>query len=344
MATKWSTSSPKVDLVFSCITDMKDDGFLENLPEFCKHVGKPGSYVFLILTVVQFVNLGEAFKDKGFKVAEHPFDIVYDTSTVQRKVMSDFPQRHSDIALICRYPGDHPDGFHPFHRNVDPDVSMQLHESGDSSLSSGDFDCRAHFASFINVSACRRKLKRPRSNAAFFSWEKNCELVTRIVQTFCPFQGLVIDPFPGPLTTALACFKSKRSCISVSAKTDGFKYARGRLRIHAATNATLEELEDYSRTAVKNAETLQQPTVEMETTVEDSEPPKQVDPQANIGPLTPSQNEMPPIPSSPFKRRRTEEQPEDALEEHSAAVDLAGLNGNFTMSLAGDEEEQEKNG
>ena len=247
MATKWGTSSPKADLVFSCITDVKENSFVENLPEFCKLVTKPGSYVFLITTVMQFVRLFQLFKDQGFKVSDHPFDIVYDISTVQRKTMSDFPQHHSDMALICRYPGIHPDGFHPFHRDQQIGESVQRSEEASSSQSSDDFDYGAHFASLLNVATCRSKLKRPRSNAPIFSWEKNCELVTRIVQTFCPFEGVVVDPFPGPLTTALACLKSKRSCVSISSECDGFNYALGRLRIHAAGNATLEQLEDFSR-------------------------------------------------------------------------------------------------
>ncbi len=238
----WTTDSKKVDMVFSCITDVQGEEFIQDLPDFCKLVLNPGSYVFLISTIPQFVSLGKRFKDQGFKVSEHPFEIIYDVSTIQRRTVADFPQRHGDIALLCRTPGDHPGGFNPF-RSDDDSVSHV------GNVDQEDFQVfkRIHFASLLNVTACRSKLKRPKSNAALFSWEKNIEVVSRIVQMFCPFEGTVIDPYPGPLTTALSCLKSNRACISISADIDGLQYAKGRLRIHASKGATMEQLDEFSR-------------------------------------------------------------------------------------------------
>ena len=250
----WTPRSRKADLIFSCITDINDEDFIKNLPSFCKLVLNPGSYVFLILTVHQFVALFNDFKNEGFKVSEHPFDIVYDVSTVQRRHMADFPQRHSDIALVCRSSGDHPSGFQPF-RITTQDSDGTPNDDDDDG---GEAMCRAHFASLLNVSACRKKLKRPRCNSALFSWERNYELIIRIVQTFCPFQGLVIDPFPGALSTALACLKASRECISISPECENIKYATGRLRIYATGTATMEELEDYSRPLKLDAQELAQ--------------------------------------------------------------------------------------
>lgn len=237
---QWATTSRKADLVFSCITNVEDEELINQLPGFSKLVLNTGSYIFLITTVHQFVHLSNCFRSEGFKVSDHPFDIVYDVSTIQRRNTADFPQRHSDIALICRSPGEHPTGFHPF-RSTACESDSDVSEESDNTI------CRAHFASFLNVSACRKKLKRPRSSSPIFSWERNHDVISRIVQTFCPFEGLVIDPHPGPLSSALACLKTRRKCISITPEYDDIKFAQGRLRIHASDAATMEELDIYSR-------------------------------------------------------------------------------------------------
>lgn len=240
----WSKKSSKADMVFSCITDVQDDKFIESLPGFCKLVMKPGSYVFLITTVTQFVALVDSFKKIGFKVCEHPFEIIYDVSTLQRRVLGDFPQKHGDIALLCCSPGAHPEQFHPFRQGQREE---DLKDRDDQSNETGDFIGRAQFASLVNVTSCRSKLKRPKSQAPLFPWEKNTDVITRIIQTFSPHKGLVIDPYPGALSTALSCLKCQRCCVSISPDDERRQFAIGRLRIHAAQGAGLDELDDYSR-------------------------------------------------------------------------------------------------
>lgn len=210
----WTAYSRKADLVFWCITNFEDEDLIRGLPEFCKLVLNPGSYVFVILTVEMFVELSKAFKEEGFKVSEHPFDIIYDVSTVPRRSTMDFPQKHSDIALLCRSAGEHPSGFHPFRSSTGNSETTYPEEASEDL-------CRAHFASLLNASSCRKKLKRPRSNAAIFPWEKSDEVISRIVQTFCPYEGLVMDPNRGALTIALACLKTGRQCISIGQECDG---------------------------------------------------------------------------------------------------------------------------
>ena len=57
----------------------------------------------------------------------------------------------------------------------------------------------------------------------------------------------MIDPYPGPLTTALSCLKSRRACVCISDDGKAFDYARGRLRIYASDSATMEDLDHFSR-------------------------------------------------------------------------------------------------
>ena len=251
-----------MDLVFSCVTDAEDQDFISHLPAFCKLVLNPGAYVFLITTVTQFATLIEPFKDEGFKVSENPFEIVYDVSTIQRRVISDFPQKQTDIALICRAQGDHPTGFHPFRSEKTPESSGEEQE-GDDGVEASDF---AHYTSMVNVSSCRSKLTKPKAKSPLYSWEKNVEVVSRIIQTFCPYRGTVIYPFTGALSTALACLRIKRSCICIASDSGGDKsnYALGRLRVYASGSASMSELADYSRKVttenIKDCNTNRSPT------------------------------------------------------------------------------------
>ena len=98
----------------------------------------------------------------------------------------------------------------------------------------------------MNVEICRSKLKRPNENIPLFPDEKNVELLSRIISIFTPSEGLVIDPFGGPLTTSLACLQTNRSCIKMDNSSEAMKYAIGRLRIFATPSATMEHLEMYT--------------------------------------------------------------------------------------------------
>ena len=98
----WSESSPRVDLVLSAVPTSISTDVLSKLPPFTKSVLKTGSYVFLIVSESQYLQLVQSFKELNFKVCDHPFNILYDTTTMRKRKSSDFPLRNSDIALLAR--------------------------------------------------------------------------------------------------------------------------------------------------------------------------------------------------------------------------------------------------
>ncbi len=213
-----NTSSPKVDLVVSSIPKETTDDELKELPIFCKNVLKQGSYGFFILSEKQFTFLNQAFEDTDFKVMEHSFKILYDTTTIQRRSTGDFPQRHGDLALMTKSQGMHPEGFHPV------------------------FDDHVKFSSMLNIKCCQNKLRKPKQIASLCTSEKSIDLFNHIIKMLTPTGGSVLDPIAGPMTASISCLETGRSCISIESNADYFKFAMGRTRIYATPQATMEHL------------------------------------------------------------------------------------------------------
>ncbi len=231
--TVWNSKSKRVDLVLTAIPSGVDNSpNATNLASFCKSVLKTGSYVFLILSQSMYSDYYHALSAAGFKVCDHAFSILYDTTTIKRRKTVDFPQNHCEIALVARSKGHHPSNFQP-------DFMRPQNIEEDS-------DNQSYFASFLNVEACTNKLKRPSQNSCLFPDERSVRLYSRIISTFSPPHGFVIDPIAGPLTTSLACLDTCRRCISLSPSDEALNFAVGRLRVYASPSATMQSLEMYS--------------------------------------------------------------------------------------------------
>lgn len=235
----WSQSSQRVDLILSALpSNVFDDQIVLNkLPAFCKSVLKTGSYVFFIIPEFLFSRFHTAFKEADFKVCDHGFNIMYDTSTMRRRRLTDFPQRHGELAFLAKTKGQHPTGFVPdFMTTPSTDDDDNNHCSHTS------------FASLCNIESCTDKLKQPHHNSALFPEERSVTLFQRIVTLLSPSGGSIIDPFGGALTASLACLNSGRQCISMDDRRDAFNFALGRLRIFATPSATMEMLDTYTET------------------------------------------------------------------------------------------------
>lgn len=228
----WKASTPRVDLVLSSVTSRTiDDSLATQLAQFCKAVLKTGSYVFLIVNESDFHKFCSSFSSTGFKCCQHAFSIVYDTSTMRLRKNRDFPQRSSELAFIAKTHGTHPARF-------EPDFV------GDS-MNQGDTKSPSAFATLLNVETCEKKLRRPNHNSPIFPDERSHDLFMRIIKMFTPPEGSVLDPFAGPLTTAIACLKTIRSCVSMDKPSDSLRYAKSRLRIFAIPKASMRDLGDY---------------------------------------------------------------------------------------------------
>lgn len=106
--------------------------------------------MFLIVNETQFLSMQHCFKDMGFKVCEHPFNILYDMTTMIKRKSSDFPHRHSYIALIAKTQERLPNDFVP-------DFAFPA-------MTDSRNECTPTFASFVNVENYSTKLKAPNAH------------------------------------------------------------------------------------------------------------------------------------------------------------------------------------
>lgn len=229
----WLPTSERVDLILSALPS--NFGLASSkrtpFPAFCTSVLQPGGYVFLVLNASQFLSFYQAFKEHGFKVSDDVFTIVYDTTQLRRRRTTDFPQSHTEFALIARKKGHNPSGFVPDFAAQQSDTEP-LH--------------RGLFASILNVEQCDKKLKKPGINTPLFPTERSISLHKDIVRLFTPCEGSVMDPFGGALSTALACLNTGRSCTIMDDTSEALDYAIGRLRIFATPTATMAHLHIYT--------------------------------------------------------------------------------------------------
>lgn len=225
----WTGDSPRMDLVFSTLPINCEESTLKDIPQFCKMVLHMGSYCFFIVTETQFATLSREFEKASFKVFNHSFQILYDLNTIQRRTNTDFPQRHGDIAIIAKTSGEHPSKYKP---------SFVIEDGGD----------QRRFASLTGVEACMDRLKKPSENVPIVIGEKSVSLYSHIIRMLCPPSGAVMDIIAGAFTTALSSLETGRKCICIEKNEISFKYALGRLRVHAVPGATMVDLADHSQT------------------------------------------------------------------------------------------------
>ncbi len=227
----WTSKSEQVDLIVSAISKTEDTDIVMAIPSFCKTVLKAGSYGLFIVSQAHFFMLFKLFKDGGFETIESPFVILYDRSTIQKRIIVDFPLKDSDVGLLVKTPGTHPAGYSPIFCEASSDLAR---------------DDVTVFASVINLKSCQNKLKPPNKMAVIRTEEKSVELYKHIIKMLSPPRGVVMDPLGGTFTCALACLDTGRSCISMEQDWGCFRYAAGRARIFATPEASMTQLEDYA--------------------------------------------------------------------------------------------------
>ena len=68
------------------------------------------------------------------------------------------------------------------------------------------------------------------SNINFHPTVKSLELMQYLIRLICPPKGIVLDPFLGSGTTAIACLKENRKFIGIEKNEEYVKIAQARIR------------------------------------------------------------------------------------------------------------------
>lgn len=148
----------------------------------------------------------------------HLFTIVKSMKGLQFHRLSAFPQNLVEYAVVARKNGMHPQNFTPDFESPYHRVSCSL---------------RRRFSAITNVPVTPNKLLFPGKKSVVRVEEKNVNLLTEILTTFCPEDGSVLDAFAGTMSTALACLETNRSCVCTEMDSECFRPAHERLRAKA---------------------------------------------------------------------------------------------------------------
>lgn len=68
----------------------------------------------------------------------------------------------------------------------------------------------------VNIEWARNKALKPETKKAFRGTEKSAQQIQRIIESFCPHGGKVLDFFEDTLRTAIAALATNRECILIS--------------------------------------------------------------------------------------------------------------------------------
>ncbi len=170
---------------------------IHELCKFMKRVLKSGAYVVLLIHFTMFQEWYEAMESSGILVMPEQYIITYDLESVKRRKLTHFTQSAHEVALVAKLPGAHPDSFLP------PFESMN--DDGNVSLS------RRH-SLITNIPVMKSPLTRNNSKVPFDTREFHPDLFQQLIDLLCPVGGSVIDPYSRTMTSAIACFRGKRSC------------------------------------------------------------------------------------------------------------------------------------
>lgn len=198
----------------SILEDKEIDGFVAH----AKNILISGGYVVMFTNVFQFMRWYHAFKKHDFKVMNYEAVFVKETETNRNP--NEFPLHNSEMALICKAPGDHP--------TFTPNFSERL-----------NLQCKGsrRRASFGNVPSTINKLLRPNTRSPIRVEEKNVSLLRELISLYSPIGGLVLDSYAGTFTTAIAAMQCHRAAIVVEKDDHCFRLAYDRLQLLAVNHS-----------------------------------------------------------------------------------------------------------
>lgn len=232
---QWSLDAPLIDLVIcrpppfptrsfvhSCRTNSQvnmelDKAEVGSFPEFCKSVLTPGGYFVVITPYFGYQEWYEAFYKCGFDLMPHPYVIMYDPSTIQKRPTTKYPQSFSEFALVGILPGTSERSFKPDFNSIFHAVNCKVER---------------RFAGIFNVPSVTSKLCRSNSRVPFDTSEQPTELLSELIDIFTPQGGRVLDAYAGAMSTAIGCLKTGRHCIALEKNKECFDAAFQRLRNH----------------------------------------------------------------------------------------------------------------
>ena len=195
--------------------DSIDDIHMDQFSQFARRVLKPGGYCLLFTSWQKLLKWSEALEKHSFILSKKGMTFVKKSSMLRSLTSLYFPQNALEYGIVAQKQGGGPTRFQPPY-----DEPYGLVKSQHS----------RRFNVIENIMPVRRKLKVPGSNnKPMRIEEKSALLLSELLHTFCPENGLVLDCYGGTLTTALACIATDRKAIVIEKDENCYREALKRL-------------------------------------------------------------------------------------------------------------------
>ncbi len=189
-----------------------------------KRFVKPGGYVVLIMPFYSFMEWYSAIYDAGLDVMGFPFIFGYDSTSIQKRKTTKFPQCGYQVALVASVPCDRQKQF-------EPDFS--------SGLNAVNCSVERRMGMMFNIVNSKSKLCHKNSRVPILKAEQSVPMLAELMDIFSPHGGLVIDMFAGSLTSAIAALRCGRNIIAIEKDKACYDLAIERLRLHLPSTISI---------------------------------------------------------------------------------------------------------
>ena len=213
--------------------DFIENDELEKLFQMSRSLLKPGAFLIIFHDVEDFGVIKSLLNAAKFLVCPHPTITAKDQETIQKTTSVIFQQcSYECYTAATRDLGGLPRTFYP---KLD-DKSYPYMFLKTSS--------KRKFNVVTGVPARARKLCRVGTKSPVRPSEKPLVLLRELIDMYCPQDGLVLDPYAGTFSTALACIDSSRRCFAVEADPDCTALAKKRLVVAARARIARDQRQD----------------------------------------------------------------------------------------------------
>jgi len=192
-----------------------DADTIDKFVAFATRVMVPHAYVIIFLPYMQHKAWADKLSQASFDVMSWPF-IVYRADQPSSRNKK-FPQDVCEFAIIARAPSN---------------SALEKNEFKPAFAKPYDGD----FARFTRTQAVLGDVPRPKflygnrpSKRKVCATEKSVCVLQELIETYCPFDGKVLDPFAGTLTTLIAAARAHRPCVGVEIDDTYLAAAKSRL-------------------------------------------------------------------------------------------------------------------
>ena len=198
--------------------DFIENAEIEQFVQMSRSLLKPGAFIVIFHSFDQAHVIKPLLEAAKFIVPACPVVVAKDQDSIQKNTSNLFPQQSYEVYTVAtRDLRGLPRTFYP---KLDDKTNPYKFLKTKS---------KRKFNVVTDVPTKARKLCRSGQKRLVRSSEKPVALLREILETYCPEDGLVLDPYGGTFSTAIASIESCRRCFAVEADPECAELSKRRL-------------------------------------------------------------------------------------------------------------------